>query len=89
MIKTKKIKINKKNYILKAQSYRAMFLFEDITGKSAAEVKTVQDQITYIYCILNASNKDFEYNLEEFIDILDEDNSVVEEFAKLVTSKKK
>jgi len=88
MIKSKKIKIAKKSYILKAQSYRAMFLFEEVTGKPISDLKTLQDQITYIYCVLKSSN-DFEYDLEQFFDLLENDDSVIAEFAKLNPEKKK
>lgn len=89
MIKSKQIKINNKIYVLKAQSYRAMFLFEDITDKSIGDLKTLRDQVVYIYCILKTSNKEFEYDLENFIDLLEENNNILEEFAALTTQKKK
>lgn len=89
MIKNTKIRINGKSYKLKAQSYRAMFLFEEIVDKPITEIKTLHDQIAYIYCILKTSNEGFEYNLEEFIDILEEgEGNILKEFAKIVSTKK-
>ena len=89
MMNNKKIKIKGKKHLLKAQSYRAMFLFEEITEKPINELKSLQDQVTYIYCVLISSNENFNYTLEEFFDILEEDNTVIEEFAKLNIQKKK
>ena len=89
MIKSIKIKIEGKKYNLKAQSYRAMFLFEEVAEKSVAEIKTLQDQVTYIYCILKTSNDDFDLSLEAFIDALEKDDSILSEFYKLAAIKKK
>ena len=88
MIKSKRIKIGKKTFVLKAQSYRAMFLFEDIAEKPVNELKTLKDQVVYIYCVLKVSNPDFNYSLEEFFDLLENDDSIIAEFAKLNEKKK-
>jgi hypothetical protein len=88
MIRKNTIKIGKQKFVLKAQSYRAMFLFEDITDKPVSELTTFKDKVTYIYCVLKVSNTDFYYTLENFFDLLENDDSVIAEFAKLTEKKK-
>jgi hypothetical protein len=89
MVKEIKVTIRGFKYTLKSQSYRAMFLFEDITGKPIEEVNTLRDRITYIYCILKVSNKDFDFSLEDFFDILDADDSILISFTEMASVKKK
>ena len=90
MIKTTKVKIGKTKYVLKDNSYRAMFLFEEISGKSMAESGSLYDTMLHIYCILKTSNENFEYEVEEFIDMLDDDGDyLLTEFAKLNINIKK
>ena len=89
MIKSTKIKIGKKNYIFKAHSYRALFMFEDMTGKKIDEMKTLEEQCIFIYCIFKTSNKDFEYELTEFIDVLEEEGHNISNFFQKIDSEKK
>ena len=89
MINTTKIKIGNIQYVLKSHSYRAMFKFEALTGKPVSELSTLQDQVTFIYCILETSNVEFPYSLEDFFDLMDENDSILVEFAKLSATLKK
>jgi len=89
MNKVVSIKIKGSKYKLKSHSYRAMFLFEDITGKQVTEIATIKDQVLFLWCILKSSNKDFEFTFEEFVDIIEEEESILEEFAKLNEGSKK
>ena len=67
MIKTIKIKGNK--YELKNRRYRAMWLFEELANKPIADVDGgTKDNLMYIYCYLLASNKNFPYEFDEFVD---------------------
>ena len=70
--------INGKNYILK-YGLRAMFAFEEMTGKSF-EISTLLD--TYCFCyaclISNQENPSLEFN--EFIDWCDEHPDTIKEF---------
>ncbi len=90
MIKTITVKLEGKEYKLKASSYRAMFFYEELTDKSVGDIKTLQEQMTYLYCILKVSNEHFSYNLEEFFDLLEADKAgnLLSDFAKLATEKK-
>lgn len=64
---------------------RAMFAFEEITGKSF-EVSTLMD--TYVFCyaclISNKDNPSLDFN--DFIDYCDEHPEVIEEFNQFMTS---
>jgi len=90
MIKESNIIIENVNYKLKASSYRAMFLFEEIAGKPISELKSLKDQLVYIYCILKVSNDTFLYTLEDFIDVLEsgDGGTIMAQFAKLTEGKK-
>ena len=86
---SKTIKIKGLEFTMKSSSYRAMFQFEEMLGKSVSEIKTLKDQIIFVYCILDTSNKDFPYSLEDFIDLLEEYDSILIEFSKLTEQLKK
>lgn len=68
------IKINDQEYKIK-QTIRALFLFEEITGKQF-EIKTTLDNYLYFYCILLANNDDF-MSWEEFIEEIDNDPTII------------
>jgi len=73
------IKINEKDYILK-QSFRSYLLYEETTGKQIADITTMKDILTLLYCSFKGCNKDWEYTFEEFIDIVDEDPEILTKF---------
>jgi hypothetical protein len=78
---TKKItvKIDGKKYVMKTHSYRALFLWEEITGKEIANLKGLKDMVTLFYCLLKVSNEDFSYDLESFIDVIEDDEQLMTE----------
>ena len=67
----KKIKIKGKNYNLK-YTIRALFIFEQITGKPF-KIETLLDNYVFFYSIILANNMDKEniISWDEFIDELD------------------
>lgn len=81
------MEINGKNYVLK-YGLRAMFAFEEITGK-AFEINTLLD--TYCLCfsciISNSENPALEFN--EFIDWCDEHPEVLQEFNTFLSEETK
>jgi len=81
------VKIDGKKYKLKKHSYRAMMQFEELAQKPIVKMKTFRDQITFLYCLLNASNEDFSYTFDEFIDVLEEDDKIFQQFVGLVYDK--
>lgn len=80
------IKINEKEYRIK-QTIRALFLWEQITGK-VFDIKTTMDNYIYFYCILLANNTDF-MSWDEFVDCLDNDPNIISEITKLLTDQQK
>lgn len=75
------IKIENKDLIIK-QSFRALMLFEEMTSKTVNEMnESVADILKLFYCILKANNLDtFNWNFEQFIDIIDEQPEVFTSF---------
>ena len=71
------IEINEKTYDFK-YSLRALFMWEEITGKPF-EIKTTIDMYVLCYvCLLVGSEKELDFN--EFIDACDADPSIIDEF---------
>ena len=88
MINTIKVKIKGKKYLLKDHAFRAMFLFEEMTGKSIVDIKLLKDQVTYMYCLFKASNEEFDYTFDEFLDILEDDVQLFTDFVSHISKKK-
>ena len=68
------ITINNKEYKVK-YTIRALFVFEQITGK-AFEIKTLLDNYIFFYSMIIANNPDNVLDWNEFIDALDSDPSI-------------
>ncbi len=75
------IKINGVEYKIK-QSFRALMLFEEMTGKSVYQMdQTLNDVIKLFYCIIKANNRNiFNFSFDEFIDTIDDNPDSVELF---------
>lgn len=71
------IKINGKDYKVK-NTLRAMFIFEKIANKQF-KIETLLDNYIYLYSILLANNSDNILDWNEFINALDDDNSIYEQ----------
>lgn len=84
-MKETKIKIGENEYKIK-QSFRALLLFEELSGKDVSDIKdSVSDILKLFYCILKANNKDiFNYTFDEFIDLIDENYESVDLFSKFL-----
>ena len=80
------IKINGKDYQIK-QTIRALFLFEEITGKSF-EIKTTMDNYLYFYCLLLANNPDF-MSWDDFINELDNDPTIITQLTNIINDQQK
>lgn len=76
------ITINGKQYRVK-YTIRALFIFEQITGKPF-EIKTLLDNWVFLYSIILANNPDNFIDWDEFIDALDNDKTLIAELNKLV-----
>ncbi len=76
------IKINNTDYKIK-QTIRALFAWEQVTGKSF-EIKTTLDNYLYFYCLLLVNNEDF-MSWENFLNALDEDPTIILNLSKALT----
>ncbi len=73
-----KINIKDKDIELR-YSIRSMIMYENIADKSF-QPKSLTDVITYMYCVIVSSGKDYSFTFDEFIDYLDENPNVIKEF---------
>ena len=78
-----KIKIKKKNYNVK-YSIRALFLYEQITGKSF-ELNSTMDTFVFYYCMVLANNPDTKLTFDDFIDAVDSDPKIAVKFSQILT----
>lgn len=74
----KTIKINGVDYNIK-YTIRALFIFEQITGKSF-QLNSLLDNYVFFYSMILANNKDNPLNWDDFINAIDEDPTL---FAKM------
>ena len=76
------ITINGKQYKVK-YTIRALFIFEQITGKPF-EIKTLLDNYIFFYSMILANNSDNVLDWDEFLDALDGDKELLSQLTKLV-----
>lgn len=74
-----KLTINGKEIELK-YTMRSMMLYENITDKSFSPT-TMTDLITFMYCVVVASSKDYSLKFDDFIDYIDENTAALNEFS--------
>lgn len=65
------------------RTFRSLLLFENITNSTFAP-KTITDIITYLYCCVLASKPGIELGFNEFIDLLDDQPTLLEDFQKWI-----
>lgn len=83
----KSIQINGKEYQIK-YTIRALFIFEQITGK-AFKVDTLLDNYIFFYSMILASNKNDILNWDDFIDALDADPTLFKRMSDIVAEQNK
>lgn len=76
------ITINGNQYKVK-YTIRALFIFEQITGKPF-EIKTLLDNYVFFYSMVLANNPDKVLDWDEFIDALDNDKELIAQLTNLV-----
>lgn len=76
------ITINNKEYKFK-YTIRALFIFEQITGKPF-EIKTLLDNYIFFYSLLLANNPDNVLDWDEFLNALDSDVTLMQQLTKVV-----
>lgn len=83
----KKITINGTDYNIK-YTIRALFIFEQITGKPFA-IKTLLDNYIFFYSMILANNQDNVLDWDTFIDELDNNPKLYQDIAEIVTEQNK
>ena len=76
------ITINKVKYKVK-YTIRALFIFEQITGK-AFEIKTLLDNYIFFYSLILANNPDNTILWDDFVDALDNDKKLINQLNKFL-----
>lgn len=77
-----KVNIKGKEIELK-QTIRSLIIYENVTGKSFSP-SSIQDILTYLFCVVVASAKDYSLSFDDFIDYVDENPNTLEEFIKWI-----
>lgn len=80
------ITINNKQYKLK-YTLRALFIFEQITGKPF-NITTLLDNYLFFYSLILANNEDV-LSWDEFIDALDKDPNILKQISNAVEEAQK
>jgi hypothetical protein len=89
MKNTIEVKIKGAKYKFKANSIRGLFMYEEMTGKNSGEIKTLQDNITVMFCILASCNRDsFNIKYDEFLDLIEDGDDGILEQLSVFTEKK-
>lgn len=83
----KKITINGTDYNIK-YTIRALFIFEQITGKPFA-IQTLLDNYIFFYSMILANNQDNVLDWDAFIDELDNNPKLYQDIAEIVTEQNK
>lgn len=76
------ITINNKQYKVK-YTIRALFIFEQITGKPF-NISTLFDNYLFFYCLILANNPENVLDFEEYIDAVDSDKGLYQQLTKAV-----
>lgn len=78
------ITINDKDIELK-YTLRSMMMYENITGKTFAP-EGVSDILTFFYCVVVASAKNYDLKFDDFLDVIDENQDKLNEFSLWLTN---
>lgn len=83
----KEIIINDKKYKIK-YTIRALFVWEQITGK-AFKIESLLDNYIFYYSMLIANNPDDVIDWDEFINLLDDNPNLLQEFGNILSDQEK
>jgi hypothetical protein len=78
------IKINDRDVKLR-YTFRAILLYENITGKSFNPTTTT-DTLIFMYSVIMASEKDLIFTFDQFMDMIDENPRLVIEFSEMIAA---
>lgn len=79
-----KVTIKGKEIELK-YSIRALMMYENIAGKTF-QPTNLTDMITFCYCIVLSSSGDYSLGLDDFIDEIDNNPELIQEFSTWLES---
>lgn len=74
------VTINEKTIKLK-KTFRSLIAYESATGK-AFNPTTITESIMYFYCVIIASDMEFELTYDEFMDWLDDNPTALQDFTQ-------
>ena len=74
------VNINNKDVELKYGN-RAMLMYENIMGQTP-EVSNLTQVMTFFYCIVVSSAKDYSITFDDFMDWVDDKMDIMQEFAE-------
>ena len=77
------VKVNDKEITLR-YSFRSLILYENIQKKSFSP-ETTTDVLIFMFCVILSSEKDLDFDFNQFLDMIDENPSLVAEFALWLT----
>lgn len=73
------INIQGVEYLIKL-SIRTLMTYEHLNEKNYTDISTMRDMLVYMFSALYASNNDFPYDFDSFIDVIDEQPEIFEQF---------
>ena len=76
------VTINGTDFIVR-NTLRALFVFEQISGKPFA-IESTLDNFLFLYSVLLASNKDKMLSWDNFIDAVDKDKKIVDRMNEIL-----
>lgn len=82
-----KITINNNEYTIK-YTIRALFIFEQITGKSF-KLESLLDNYVFFYSIILANNQDMSLTWDDFIAAIDSDPNLIKQLNDLLNNQDK
>ncbi len=65
-------------------SFRSLLLYENIQNKSFTP-STTTDVLVFFYCVIMGSEKNLDFTFDEFLDMIDEDQTLVIKFSDWLT----
>ena len=81
------ITIKKKQYKVK-YTIRALFIYEQITGKPF-NIVTLFDNYLFFYCLILANNPNDVLDFDDYLDAIDSDKDLYSQLTKVVESYQK
>lgn len=65
-------------------SFRAFFIFENIVGRSF-QPNTTTDILCFFYSVIMASDKNLDFQFDEFLDMVDENPELIVKFSEFIS----